>query len=187
MSVDIVKDALEYYDYNNEKYEKIKKKIKYAKIIKGNDNDIERLRFTFYDSDKKELFTSRIELLGKYYNNLHVWIWGWAMPTIEKFASTIIRKVFFYGTDIMIQGKEDIALKNELITSRFRITSDVQIDIHCAIASYLAKKPFIFGMKELPTEDPSGTKSLEFEVISLYSKKESDYTYYLFILDPPNV
>jgi hypothetical protein len=185
MSVDIIKDALEYYDQNNEKYEKIKKKIKYAKFIKGDADDIERLRFTFYDKDKKELFTSRIELLGKYYTNLHVWIWGWAMARIEKFASTIIRKVFFYGTDIMIHGKEDIALKNELITSRFKVTSDVQIDMHCAIASYLAKKPFIFGMKELPSEEPGEVKNEEFEVISMYSKKESDYIYYMFILDPP--
>ena len=33
----------------------------------------------------------------------------------------------------------NILLKNELLTSRFRITDMTQIDIHCALASYLSK------------------------------------------------
>lgn len=186
MSVNIVKDALEAYDANNDKYENIKKKIKYVRFVDEDQEDIQGVKFVFFDKDKKELFTSRIEILGVYFNTINTWVWGWGLPGIDKAVSTIIRKVFLYGTDIYIRDKssnsENIMLKNELITSRFRIVDEAQIEIHCAIASYLAKKPLIFMWKEfLPTMNDY------YEVKGEYWKGDTTITYYTFIVDPPVV
>jgi hypothetical protein len=88
-----------------------------------------------------------------------------------------------YGTDIDIdKNPTNILLKNELVTSRFRIEDNVQIDIHCAIASYLAKKPFIFVWKDLPLKDKDDDSALE-----IHNDTDTDVTYYTFFIDPPDV
>ena len=186
MSIDIINDAFNYYDGNNELYRSIKKKIKYAKVLQNdkNSNEIDCIRYTFYDENRQELFSSRIEILSKYYSQINTWIWGWSLSTVEKSATKIIRKVFQYGTDIDIRNDNisNILLKSELLTSRFKITDQVQIDMHCAIASYLAKKPFILLCKDLFLE-PNKLGEI---FIDEYNGV-SNIDYYLFILDPPNL
>jgi hypothetical protein len=184
MSISIVNDALRYYDRNNDIYRNVKRKIKYAKHANVDQNDIEGVKLVFYDENKEELFTSRVEVLAKYYNTISTWIWSWSLGTLDKSLTSIIRKVFYYGTDINITNKnpENILLKNELLTSRFRITDEAQIDIHCAIASYLAKKPFIFLWKDFFINVGEMAK-----VKGEDSKEKAKVSYYVFIVDPPNV
>lgn len=183
MSVEIIADALKYFDMNNEKYRHIKRQIKYVKGLIGSKTDVEGAKLIFYDSNMNELFISRVEILGKYYNSIHTWAWGWSLPEINKSLTSIIRKVFFYGTDIDINNNPaNVMLRNELVTSRFRIEDDVQLDIHCAIASYLAKKPFILAFKDLSFnyDVPKEVKSEDYEG-DIY------VTFYTYIIDPPNV
>ncbi|AYV77635.1 MAG: hypothetical protein Dasosvirus16_2 [Dasosvirus sp.] len=182
MSVEIVKDALEYYDFNNEKYKHLKKKMKYIEKVKKTHNGIEGREYVFYDRNKKEIFRSRVEILAKYYTTLNVWIWGWGLPNIPKSHATIIRKVFLYGTDIHVDERkmDAMMLKNELVTSRFKIVNDIQLDIHCALASYLAKKPFVFIFKDLL--DIEGIARIKGE----FYKKETNVRYYMFIVDTPD-
>ncbi len=181
MSINIVNDALKYYDGNNDKYKHIKKQIKFVKNAIVDIKDIEGLKLVFFDENMNELFTSRVEILAKYYNVINVWVWGWSLPSINKYLTSIIRKVFLYGTDIDLnKNSANVLLKNELVTSRFRIDDDVQIDIHCAISSYLAKKPFVFAWNNMPfNKDESA--------IEIQNDTKSDVTYYTFLVDPPNI
>ena len=176
----VMSDALKYYDKNNEKYLNIKKKIKYVKYGVVNEKDIEGLKLIFFDENHVELFTSRVEILAKYYNFNNVWIWGWSLPNIKKSLTSIIRKIFLYGTDIDIKNYENILLKNELVTSRFRISDPIQIDMHCALASYLSKKPFIFLWKEFIFRTDI------MEVKGEFSEEKTEIIYYTFIVDPPD-
>jgi hypothetical protein len=181
MNKDIVNDALKYYDQNNEKYMNIKKKIKFVKHAVADQRDIEGVKLIFYDQDMKEIFTSRVEVLAKYYINVKVWTWGFSIPSLDRSLTALSRKIFLYGTDIDISNPANILLKNELITSRFVINDEVQIDIHCALASYLAKKPFIFQWKDfIFTSDVMKVKG-EFD------DEKTDVIYYSFIVDPPDV
>lgn len=183
MSVEIINDALKYYDNNNKIYKHIKKHISYVKYADVGKNDVEGLRLIFLDENKKELFTSRVEILGKYYNTIKTWVWGWSLPGINKSLTSIIRKVFLYGTDIDINNNPaNVMLRNELVTSRFRIEDDIQLEIHCAIASYLAKKPFIFAWKDINIGNNEFT-----EIKGEYYEGDTDVTYYTYIIDPPNV
>lgn len=180
MSVEIVNDALKYYDGNNDEYKHIRKRIRYVKHAVVDRKEMEGVKLVFFDEDMKELFTSRVEILGKYYNSMGVWVWGWSLPSINKSLTSIIRKVFLYGTDIDLnENPANVLLRNELVTSRFRIEDEVQIDVHCAIASYLAKKPFIFAWRNLPFKGDDSA-------IEITNNSDEDVTYYTFIVDPPS-
>ena len=181
MSFDIVKDSLKYYDFNNEKYKNIMKRIKFIKFYKDSNDIIRCVRLIFLDKKMNELFRSRVEVLGKYYTQYNTWIWGWSIPDINSYLTTIIRKVFLYGTDIHTEDKRtNLFLKNELITSRFKIDSNIQIDIHCAISSYLSKIPLVFRWYNFPNR-----RKNDDDVFNI--KKKGKTTFYFFILDTPTL
>jgi hypothetical protein len=203
-TLSIVPDALKYYDENNERFEKIRKRIKYfeRKITNiSGDDDVDHIEtdhpvYNFYDKDKKLLFKSRVEYIGKHYIDQNIWIWAWALSHINKSGSTIIRDVFMYGTDINVArggilNPENLLLKNELVTSRSIITDPIQIDIHCAIASYLAKRPMILPFSDVGLgyeEGPLYRYRSEPEMEQEESDKIlSHFIYYMYILDPPGV
>ena len=194
MSIDIIPEALKYYDENAQKYKHIKKHIKFINNSVDTKKDIEGVKLDFFDKDMNILFTSRLEIIGKYYGDIKVWVWGWSIPTLDKYFTSIIRKVFLYGTDIIINNNvSNVLLKNELITSRFRIDDDIQIDIHCAIASYLAKKPFIVTLNDNIFDSAS------FEIANdadIYDKSSFEIAnddnakstiFYAFVIDPPDI
>lgn len=211
--INSIPDALKYYDENTEKFIKIRKKIKYfttKKISNKNENNKEeseeKIRtdhrdLSFYDKDKNYLFTSRIELVGKYYEGQSVWIWGWALPSWNKSFSTIIRNVFIYGTDLNIYtggvaNNEKLLLKNTLITSRSVTTDIIQVEIYCALASYLAKKVFILPFVDI--EFSEGTYMIYNDYLQNDIQIDLDITdekkqninrkvYYMYILDPPDL
>ena len=54
-NTDLVVNALEYYDKNNEKYKDFFKSIKYIKF-KVEENDLEHNKIIMYDKNKKEIF-----------------------------------------------------------------------------------------------------------------------------------
>jgi hypothetical protein len=174
--MDIVKTALEYYDKNNERFEKIFQKIKFIKLFK-NDADIEHTIYEFYDKDKKKLFKSRIEFAGKYIPKSKIWLWAWATPLFIKNTTYLSRKILNYGLDII--PTENLSLKTELITSRSYISDKIQLDIHVAISSYLTKIPSILKLN-LPAEIP---EDMQFYEVNK-DKNDKDYsTMYIFILD----
>ena len=174
MNGHVVSEALKYYDQNNEKYKRLTDKIKYWQAIeREHDTDTSPRVFIFMNGDRKELFRSRVEVLGRY--NKFVWEWGWTLADMANSYLKTIRSVLLYGTDIDTHtNRKNIFLKSELTTSHFKITDIAQIEIHCAIAMYLTKKKLVLPVlykgdvsvcsSELPTMD----------------------TFYMFVMDPPD-
>lgn len=150
--MNIIQDALKYYDDNNVKYAAFIKTVKYIKYEKTLNNDIEGTMCTFYNKDKIEILKSRIEMIGKHYVDINMWIWAWSLPTADKSLTNIIRNILIYGTDIYIPAYntprfiEVYMLRHQLLTSRFLITNKVQIEIYCALSSYLSKETFICSL-----------------------------------------
>lgn len=139
----IITDALEYYDKFQEKYRDEYININYISL-EISDKDLEHNVIIFYDSDLKEIFRSRYERIGILDLKSQIWTWAWARPDLRKNETNIIRKILFYGTEL---DPSMNYLKTELITSRFKITNKIQLDIFCAISCYLSKKPKIFSYK----------------------------------------
>lgn len=179
--ITLVRDSLEYYDKHYEIYKKKFDRVTYLKMVRSYNDHIQD-EIHFFDADKKLLFKSRYEFIGINEPQLNLWSWAWSIPYLSKKNTNIIRKILNYGTEL-----EPTAhfLKSELITSRFKINHSIQLDIHSAIAAYLAKKPVIYKLKyfEFPSYDDN----------SLLNIKEYDYdekfatsnyiNYFFYLLD----
>ncbi|VVU94708.1 hypothetical protein CPAV1605_433 [seawater metagenome] len=166
----LIPTSLEYYDKNNEKYSSFFNNITNSKTIQNN-SDMERNRILFYGKDNEIILESQYEFIGFYYKKYNLWCWGWASPILKKNETFIIRKLLNYALEIDLTLKENEQfkfIKTVLINSRSRITDELQLDIHIALASYLSKKKMVYKRKYQLTSDP--TNYIE---------------YYLFILDEP--
>jgi hypothetical protein len=180
-SINIVTNSLEYYDKNREKYDKITSAVKYYKL-KKNTSDLDHNRIFFYDKDKKKIFETRYEIIGLYDNATQTWVWAWSVPSFEKNSTFISKKILNYGLDIPSKP-ENRFLKSELITSRFRISDKVQLDIHVSVASYISKNPMVFRMKRDPSQYDQDVEQDLFE-IKKELKDDNEYVmFYLFLLD----
>ena len=144
----LILNSLKYYDINNEKYLDFFNKVAYYRILEGN-NDMDQHTIIFYDKNKVEFYRTRYEMLGCYYKDIKLWVWGWMLGR-KKSEIIISRKLLNYGLDL---GNEFDFLKMELITSKFRLISDFQLDIHVSIASYISKNPLIFKLVKASAND----------------------------------
>lgn len=152
MSVEMVRNALEYYDKNSEDFDKFLDKVHYIYFEKYND-EMTRDKVLFYGEDKTLIHKARYESIGSYTPDNELWIWAWSIPYHKKNKTYTIAKILNYGIQL---PPTDLFLKSELTTSRFRITNNVQLEMHAAIASYLAKVPFV-----IPYIVPSHDKNID--------------------------
>lgn len=176
----ILSIAIEYYDRNNELYENIKNKIAY---IEGDavPGDSKTTSLIFYDSDEKILFRSKFGMIGIVYNTHNIWVWGWAHPDFDYEMVATIKNVLVHGISLNRNTDDYLIIKSELITSRFGISNETQIDIHCAIASYFAHIPFVIKINQyipmpgerVPFEPPTSTKN--------------PVSTYIYIMEPPPI
>lgn len=159
--------ALEYYDNNNHEYLEFKNKIVTTETI-NNDKDMEKSKIIFYDKNEKKLLESEYEIAGIFYKKYNTWVWGWALPNINKNLIMISRKLLKYALDIDLKQTDQFKyIKTELITSRSKITNKLQLEIYLSLISYLSKKKFIYKKRYF-----------------LNNQEQDNYIdYYLFIMN----
>ncbi len=183
MNNNIIAQSLEYYDKNIEINKELINKIQYINTIEKKDGSSLDL-IEFYDKDFNLLKKSTYEILGIYSSTGSIWTWGWSIALLKKGLLNTSKKIFNYGFDL---DKDNLFLKNELITSRFKISNKIQIDMHVAIGSYLSKKQFIFSYK-IYNNDIEKKHVIEHKDMRLFSVKknyenENFNEYYLIILE----
>jgi hypothetical protein len=140
----IILNSLEYYDKNSETYNKLLSKAKYYKQKKRY-GDMQHHTIFFYDKNKKEIFKSNYELIGLYNHFSKLWSWAWSIPWLRKNEAYLSRKILNYGLDT-VPEEGSMYMRTELITSRFRISNPIQLDLHVSMASYLSKMPLVYGL-----------------------------------------
>ena len=178
MSNNLVPDALEFYDKNCERYDNLFDRVKYIKFVTGT-KDMDPSYIHMYDEDKKEIIKSRYENIGVYNNKSKTWAWAWSMPRFSKNTTNIARKIINYGMDL---SPDSQFLKMELITSRFRISDHVQLEMHVAIASYLSKKPLVYEYISYINFKLDADKLID--ITDIREDDRENYTsYFLFLLD----
>lgn len=131
----LIKNALEYYDINAMKYYDKSNTFKFYKLIKS-----ER-KILFYDGNKQKIAEYTYDAIGKYIPSKNLWSWAWATAELSKDLTKQSRQVLNYAFEL---DDEDLMLKTELITSRYKITSPIQLDFHVALTMFLSKKPFMY-------------------------------------------
>jgi hypothetical protein len=181
--ITLVNNAFEYYDKNNEKYMDKFINVVYISLDRKQ-NDLEHSILSLYDKNLKLLFSYKFERIGMYDKKSNIWSWAWTIPYFNKNETNIIRKILYYGVEL---NSNSIFLKTELVTSRFRITNNAQLDLHCAIASYLAKKPLIFKYKFFSNPEIIEDKYVNILYPKYTYDKDQKETYeivnYVYLLD----
>ena len=190
----MVKEALEYYDLNQNLIEDLTQKISYIEYV-DSEKDFEHNKIILYDSNQNEILQSKYEYIGTYDSNTLIWSWAWSIPTMKKKNTTILRKILNYGVEL--EPTQNF-LKTELITSRFRVTNKIQLDIYSAIVSYLSKKPKVIRFKiynyyraiRIKDSNTKGEDNILIDIINplidknLNKEEQYRYTeYYVFLLD----
>jgi len=180
----LIKDALEYYDKGCEKNKDKFSKINYISIDRT-DKDLEHNIIRLYDTNFKEISKHKYESIGIYYIKSQIWIWAWAIPMLRKNETNIIRKILIYGSEL---DNSSLSLKSELVTSRFIISNKTQLDIHCAIASYLSKKSNILSYRIFGSVKPIINNNIKYidilnPNVELKNTDNIDLIHYIFLLD----
>ena len=135
----IVDKSLLYYDIQKNEYNKYIN-IENIKV------DRENTTIIFPDIDNT-IF--KYEILGIFDNTNHIWMWAWMVPEFLTSETAIVKKLLNYGLKInpSILNKipdDKLYLKTQLVNSRFLLQDMFQLELHLAIACYLAKDNFKF-------------------------------------------
>jgi hypothetical protein len=167
--IDIIKLALEYYDKQSEKYDVLLKTI-HTVDFETAKHDLDYNKIFMYNKDKELILESKYEIMGAYYPNTNIWIWGWSLHKLNKYYVKIIKNLFDYGIQLNPNTPNNSFLKMELVTSRFKISDKIQLEIYAAIAAYLSKTTFVFKYD-------SNIYDLDNKTL----KSKEEIIYYLFI------
>lgn len=176
--LDFVTQALEFYDQNREQHDSLFDEIAYFKYI-DRDEDLKRNQILMFDRHKKLKYRIPYEVIGVYTNNSHTWTWAWAKTDLKKISIQTSIKVLNYAFDLNPTTVERQMLKSELITSRFRVTNPIQLDIHIAIGAYLSKRQYIFPM--VYSGDKQTTDGEHYPRISVEKAGQNYEVYYLIL------
>ena len=138
----LIKKALEYYDIQNTKYQHISKLINLPL-----DREKNIIKFPNINTEFK------YEILGLFDSITNVWLWAWMSPDFLYNETNIVRNLLNYGLKINPTLINEISfnkiyLKTQLVNSRFVLEDSVQLELHLAISSYLAKDKFKFIYKK---------------------------------------
>lgn len=162
----IIKNSLEYYDKYQIEIQKILNNTEYIEIYSDKEINDE---YTFYDSDDKVIFKSRIETLSIYIPSTKTWKWSWSVPFAQYKNTLISREILKYA--FTLNSDNDLFLKSSLINSKIIIKNDYQLDIYLAISALLSRKPFIFKIYLVP-EDLNNAKKKKKKNTYLYQYKK---------------
>ena len=143
----IVHDSLKYYDNNNEKYSYVHNMLNSYLGFNSLHFNPSNQTMVLYDKHENILYDFKYQLIGSFDKYKKMWFWGWALPHHINAEIYLIRQLLLYGLDIDITSsynKFAIMLKYQLITSHFSIDDEIQIELYCALASYITKTPLIY-------------------------------------------
>lgn len=174
-----LRSALDYYDRNQEKIQKILDNIEYIKMIDGgNIND----EYIFYDKNDNIIFKSRIETLSIYAPQNNIWKWSWSVP-FAKFQNTFIsRKILEYA--FTLNSDTDLFLKSTLVSSKIIISNQYQIDLYLALSALLSKKPFILRFYLFPGDDNEEDENIyHYKKILNHPDKKNFMSVYSLMID----
>lgn len=169
----IIRSALEYYDEGMMKYYDTVRTFKYYSLIKNEGKII------FFNENKEKIYESKYDVIGKFMPNQNIWVWGWSSGELNKDLITTSRKVLNYALDL---DKQNILLKTALITSRYQVTSNVQIDMHVALTAFLSKQSFIYRLDYFGELSPAEEEDVTDNIYKIHHKKGNPVSSYYIAL-----
>jgi hypothetical protein len=135
----ITKSLLDY----DEKAPIIKYLVKNGKKVETvrKNSDTERNNIKFYDDERNLILETDYEVLGIYYDKLHVWSWAWSHTALNNAETYLSREVLNHA---LKWGSDLSYLKTMLTSSRSIVREKAQLDINLALGSNIIKQPYIY-------------------------------------------
>jgi hypothetical protein len=125
---DFIIKSLKYFDQQN---------TKYSKYIRYKSENL----FILNSEKKKILDLRNTEILGIFYNETNVFVWGWVIPDFR--ITNISRRILNYGLNLdKLETNEHHFIKPLLVNSRIYIDYDYNLDLLLCIVSNLSKNKF---------------------------------------------
>ncbi len=143
-----LKSAFDNYDEIITNNQNLYSNVNYASII-NNGSDIDLNEIEFYDKDKKIIQKNKFEIIGYYYPRHKLWVWGWAIPYLQKKTIQTVKKMWLYGLSL---SYFDSTLKAQLSNSRFIVSDILQVDSFIALTVYLSKNKLFYDFHEIENE-----------------------------------
>ena len=140
------------------------------------DSELEDDKIYFYDNNNKLIIKSSFQIFGRYFSNNNLWIWAWAIPRFKKKWYHLSRYLLLHGLDL--NPNDNFHLKLELINSRFKISDQIQLDIHLAIASHISKQYCILQQSLPITQNIELIETSVFNYTPVISNDNHFITYY---------
>ena len=94
--------ALMFYDTNNHQYEKDFKKVKQTHMALSR-NDVDPSTIELYDKNNNMLRRCTFQILGRYEKQTQQFQWSWGITMLPKHLTKITRRLFNYGTNILLE------------------------------------------------------------------------------------
>ena len=86
--IELIKNALEFYDKNKDKYSEKFKKVKYIHNEMSDTDTTQTVKY-FYDESFNLLFKSRCEYIGIFDEKYGMWSWAWSIGFFKKNETNI--------------------------------------------------------------------------------------------------
>lgn len=179
----MLKNILETYDMNKTMMDKKLKDMRYYKIIYNKINEMDEM--VIYEKNKKEIFKSKIQILGIYIPNHKLWKWGWSLFVTRK-LNYLSKEVLKYALEI--NNINLFFIREPLINSNIKIENELELDLLVAVGSYLTKQPMIKKFYKMPYEDNEDEDYEEVYDINVPedNPNKNDYICYYYILIDEN-
>jgi hypothetical protein len=159
--MNIVSNAIKYYDKQREIYKKFYTSDYTFKFKSSSKSEIKIPEFEFI-YNKKIIATGKCNIIGVYFHDDKIWSWGWNISWNDygikgstKNETYMARKLLNYGLDMGINEKittnDKIAInemRSELLSNKIFITHPIQFEKILAISLYLTNGLFIYKSDE---------------------------------------
>lgn len=159
---DFIQNIFDYYDKQNNKY----KDYLLENIILDDKNKY------FIDKNTNEIIQniSNSEILGIFYHEHNVFVWGWALPILNK--KTIVNGLLYYSMSLTstTNTNEHNFIRSILINSRIYIENDFNLQFVLGLSLYIIKESninFIYKTYIYDKEDKNKVIQTVFNLIKL--------------------
>jgi hypothetical protein len=165
--VDFVKNALDKYDTQYNKYNRF---IEHNNV--SIDDKIGIIIFNNIENVDYNKYTC--ELLAYFENDAKIWVWAWLSLRLENNFNELSRGLLNHGLTLSpsSNSEDHYMIKSFLINSRIQINDKVQLDINLAICSKLLKDNILFIYPRTIYIDKTKDKSII--LFYLIKKKYND-------------
>ena len=145
----LIKNALINYDKSRDLINKLI--TQYFSIFQP-ESDIDKPIIIFYKNKKKTIIHSKLEyeIMAVHYDDIKLWLWGWARSEDSKNESFTVRRVLKYGLELDgLKNSNNLFLRSIFLNSRLKVITHLEKDILIALSLYISKQLGIIEIKYL--------------------------------------